>query len=75
MKFTLAMVCMFGCGTSALAQSGITNIRDGNGNIVRDTGVNQARGSNQGPINPIGQIRSGPVQTPPTNSNLTRGSK
>jgi hypothetical protein len=43
MRFMLAIVCLFACVTSSQAQSGVSNVRDGNGNIVRDTGMNPAR--------------------------------
>ena len=43
MRFMLAIVCLFACVTSSQAQNGVSNVRDGNGNIVRDTGMNPVR--------------------------------
>jgi hypothetical protein len=60
MRFTLAVFCMFACGTSAMAQYGVSNTRDGNGNLIRNTGMNPARGFSQGPANYLG---------PPSNLN------
>jgi len=51
MRFTLAIFCMFACGTSAMAQYG---------NLIRNTGMNPARGFSQGPANYLG---------PPSNLN------
>jgi len=51
MRFTLAIFCMFACGTSAMAQYGVSNARDGNGNLIRNTGMHPARGFSQGPAN------------------------
>jgi hypothetical protein len=70
MRFTLAIFCMLACATSALAQNGISNTRDGNGNLIRNTGT--VRGVNQGPIN-NGPINSAPAQPPPTNSRMNSG--
>lgn len=73
MRFTLAMVCMFACAASALAQNGITNTRDGSGNLVRNTGMNPVRGSNQAPgNNPTGAITSTLGPTAPINSRLNK---
>jgi hypothetical protein len=75
MRFRLAIVvCMFACCTSALAQNGITNTRDGYGNLVRNTGMNPVRGTNQAPgNNPNGAITSTLGPTPPINSRLNKG--
>jgi hypothetical protein len=74
MRFTLAIVvCMLACCTSALAQNGITNTRDGYGNLVRNTGMNPVRGTNQPPgNNPNGAIASAPGPTTPINSRLNK---
>jgi hypothetical protein len=60
MRFTLAIFCILACGTSALAQAqyGVTNTRDGNGNQMRNTGMNPVRSSNQ----PVG---NGPLMNVP----------
>jgi hypothetical protein len=73
MRLVLAIFCMSVCGTSALAQSGVKNVRDSYGNIVRNTGINPVRGSNQSPNNPNGSVGSAPVQTPGPNSSTNRG--
>lgn len=78
MRFTLAIFwtvfCMFACGTSALAQYGVSNARDGNGNLIRNTGMNPVRGSNQAPANNLnGPISNAPGPTPPVNSRLNQG--
>lgn len=77
MRFTLAIVvCMFGCCTSALAQNGITNTRDGNGNLVRSTGMNPVRGTNQAPGNKFnGAITNTLGPTTPINSRLNKGTQ
>ena len=72
MRFALAIFCMLTCATSALAQYGISNARDGNGNLIRNTGTTPVRGINQGPIN-NGAINSVPAQPPTTNSHMNSG--
>ena len=68
-RFTLAIVCMFACGASALAQNGISNARDANGNLIRSTGMNPVRSFGQPSVNNLnGPIKSPPVQAPPINS-------
>jgi hypothetical protein len=62
---SLAMVCLLACGNAAWAQSGVSNQRDGSGNLVRDNGTMSPRGVNQGPTN-NGPIRNAPMQ-PATN--------
>ena len=74
MRFTLAIFCMFACGTSALAQYGVSNARDGNGNLIRNTGMNPVRGSNQAPGNNLnGPISNVPAPIQPVNSRLNKG--
>lgn len=72
MRFALAIFGMLACATSALAQYGISNVRDGNGNLIRNAGTNPVRGINQGPIN-NGPINSAPAQPPTTNSRMNGG--
>jgi hypothetical protein len=68
MKFTLSILCMFACSTSAFAQYGVSNERDGYGNLVRNNGVNQLRTSPQAlRNNPNGPINNVPNSPPPTN--------
>jgi hypothetical protein len=59
---------MFACGAPAFAQYGISNTRDGNGNIVRNNGMNPLRSSKPAPVNdPNGPINSVPNPPRPTN--------
>jgi hypothetical protein len=74
MRFALAIFCMLACGSSALAQYGVSNARDGNGNLIRNTGMNPARGSNQAPANNLnGPISNVPGPTPPVTSRTNSG--
>ena len=76
MRFTLAIVCMLACAASALAQNGITNTRDGSGNLVRNTGMNPVRGSNQAPgSSPNGAITSTLGPTTPINSRSNKATE
>jgi len=75
MRFTLAIFCMLACGTSAMAQYGVSTARDGNGNLVRNSGMNPVRGFSQGPANYLGPptglngpITNAPSPTPPVNA-------
>jgi hypothetical protein len=67
MRFPLTVICLIACGTSAGAQSGVSNQRNMYGNIVRDTGSYAPNGVNQGPVN-NGPIRNAPAQPPTTNA-------
>jgi hypothetical protein len=67
MALKLAIVCVLACSGPALAQSGITNQRDAQGNLVRDNGTYAQRGVNQGPVN-NGPIRNAPPQPPTANT-------
>jgi hypothetical protein len=49
MRFTLAIFCMFACGTSAFAQSGVSNTRDAYGNLIRDAGMKSGERHQPGP--------------------------
>ncbi len=74
MKFTLTIFCMFAYATSALAQYGVTNVRDRYGNLVRDTGMNPVRG--QGPVSNLNApppTMNAPVQKPAINSRQIKG--
>jgi hypothetical protein len=51
MKFMLAIVCLFAYITAAVAQYGVSNARDGSGNLVRDTGMNPSRTYGQPSVN------------------------
>jgi hypothetical protein len=72
MRFMVAIFCLLGCGTSALAQYGVSNSRDAFGNVIRDAGTNRGRGVNQGSVN-NGPINNAPTQPPPTNPRMNRG--
>jgi hypothetical protein len=69
-RLTLGIFCMFACGASAaLAQNGISNARDANGNLIRNTGMSPVRSFGQTGVNNLnGPIKSPPAQTPPINS-------
>jgi hypothetical protein len=71
MTLRLAAIFLIVCCGSAFAQSGITNQRDAQGNLVRDGGVYSPRGVNQGPIN-NGPIRNAPAQPPTFNAGQQR---
>ena len=64
-RLSLVMFCLLAGGNAAWAQSGVSNQRDGSGNLVRDNGTMSPRGVNQGPAN-NGPIRNAPMQ-PATN--------
>ena len=70
MKFILAIVCV-SIVTTASAQNGISNARDGNGNLIRNSGLNpnrtvdQMSGNNLN--NPRLPIATNPVQKPRPN--------
>ena len=72
MRMRLAIILLVVCSSPALAQYGITNQRDAQGNLVRDNGAYAQRGVNQGPIN-NGPIRNAPAQPPTANADQRRG--
>jgi len=72
MRLALAFFCLVACGSSAMAQYGVSNARDGYGNLIRDTGTNPGRNINQGPVN-NGPIANAPAQPSTTNSRINRG--
>ncbi len=61
-------------GNSALAQYGVSNQRDGYGNLVRDQGTLSQTGVNQSIPNGGGAIRNPPVQRP-TNPTMPKQQK
>jgi hypothetical protein len=71
-RFGLAISCLLACGSSAMAQSGVSNQRDAYGNLIRNTGGYSARGINQGPVN-IGPIKNSSAQPPTTNVGAAKG--
>ena len=72
MRLRFAIILLVVSSGSALAQYGITNQRDAQGNIVRDNGPYAQRGVNQGPVN-NGLIRNAPTQPPTANAGQRRG--
>ncbi len=62
----IAMLCLLGCVSPASAQYGVSNARDGSGNLIRDTGVNSIRNLPQPPVN-----NRGPRSPQSTPSNIT----
>jgi hypothetical protein len=72
MKITLALLCI-ACAAPAAAQNGITNTRDGSGNLVRNTGLSPVRGGSQAPSNnPNATINSTLGPTTPINSSSNK---
>jgi hypothetical protein len=61
MRFVLAIVCMFACATSALAQYGVSNVRDNYGNLMSNTGINPAQ-------NPQGRVSNEPIKRRPVSA-------
>jgi hypothetical protein len=69
MKFMLVAFFLLGSVTGAAAQYGVSNARDGGGNLIRDRGVNSTRTFDQSPVNNINNInnsvnRNAPAATP-----------
>lgn len=61
-KVGVAILCLLGCVGRASAQYGVSNARDGSGNLIRDTGANSIRNLPQPPVN------NRPGRTPPSSS-------
>jgi len=53
MRIIVAIACVFALTTPAAAQYGVSNARDGNGNLVRDNGMNPSRNYGQAPVNNV----------------------
>ena len=51
MKGMSVVLFLLGSVTGAAAQYGVSNARDGNGNLIRDRGVNSTRTYDQSPVN------------------------
>jgi hypothetical protein len=66
MKFMSVVFFLLVSVTGAVAQYGISNARDGNGNLVRDRGVNSTRTYDQAPVNNINNSanRNAPAASP-----------
>jgi transcription elongation factor len=74
MRLSLAIFCIFVCGASVKAQNGVSNVRDANGNLVRNTGTTASRG--QVPGNKAnGPTMNVPVAAPPTNPRSNKGAR
>jgi hypothetical protein len=58
MKFMLVAFFLLGSVTGAAAQYGVSNARDGGGNLIRDRGVNSTRTFDQSPVNNINNINN-----------------
>jgi hypothetical protein len=71
-RFGLAMFCLLACGSSAVAQSGVSNQRDAYGNLLRNTGRYSVKVINQGPVN-NGPIKNSSAQPPTTNVDAAKG--
>ena len=68
MRITLAVICLVACSGSAFAQYGVSNARDGNGNLIRNSGMNPGRNYDRTPVNNM----NGPIKqtiTPAPNIN------
>jgi hypothetical protein len=66
MKFVSVIFFLFGSVTGAVAQYGVSNARDGGGNLIRDRGVSSTRTFDQSPVNNINNSvnRNAPAATP-----------
>lgn len=65
-KVGIAMACLLGCIGPASAQYGVSNARDGSGNLIRDTGANSIRNLPQPPVN--NRPARGPQSSTPSNT-------
>jgi hypothetical protein len=65
MKFMSVIFFLLGSVTGAVAQYGVSNARDGSGNLIRDRGVSSARTFDQSPVNNINNSvnRNAPAAT------------
>ena len=73
MRFSFFVIfCLLACNNAAWAQSGGSNRRDGNGNLVRDNGVTLPGGVNQGSVN-NGAIRNAPMQPTANGVGVAKG--
>lgn len=69
MRFTLVIFSLLSAGTAASAQSGVTNTRDGYGNIVRSTQTNGQRNGGQGEVNGFNATTRNSLQNTQPGSN------
>jgi hypothetical protein len=66
MRIISAIVCLVALTTSAAAQYGVSNARDGNGNLVHDNGMNPSRNYGQAPVNNANNAVNRVAPLPPT---------
>jgi hypothetical protein len=71
-RLRLALLCLIAVGNSALAQNGVSNQRNAQGNLVRDSGSYSPTGINQGPVN-HGPIKGRPAQPPTADAGQNKG--
>ncbi|CAN5248208.1 hypothetical protein BH10PSE10_BH10PSE10_00040 [soil metagenome] len=66
MKTILSILCLLASTIVASAQYGVSNVRDGNGNLVRSSGMNSPRNYDQQPVNNVqgGANRTAPGPAP-----------
>jgi hypothetical protein len=74
MKIAMAIVCTVAFTTSATAQYGVSNARDGSGNLIRESGMNPSRNYGQAPVNNTNNTVNRTVLVPPP-STATQGKK
>ncbi len=74
MKLTLSILCLFAATTAASAQYGVSNARDGNGNLVRNSGMNSSRNYEQQPVNNLGGGANRPNPVPEQSIGTVPGS-
>ena len=73
MRLPLAIFCIFLCGTSVQAQYGVSNVRDGNGNLTRNaSAAARGQGSDR---NVNGPTMNVPAAAPPTNPRSNRDTR
>ena len=72
MRLRLALLGLIVFSNSALAQYGVSNQRNAQGNLVRDSGVYSPTGINQGPVN-NGAIKDRSAQAPTANAGTHKG--
>jgi hypothetical protein len=72
MRIIVAIACVFALITPAAAQYGVSNARDGNGNLVRDNGMNPSRNYGQAPVNNVNNAVNRAAPLPPTNTKSTK---
>lgn len=72
MRLRLALLCLIAFSNSVFAQDGVSNQRNAQGNLVRDSGPYSPTGINQGPVN-NGPIKGRTAQPPTASTGQNRG--